>query len=427
MPKQKIRDISSKMGISTAEQELLVPAGIELMGQRSGGLSMFSDVFKRGHGDEVFGNDANGLWMGKADFAGAPFRVDYQGNATFTSVTISGYIPDGDAAADINANAVTVDGGKLTAGSVTATQILANTITASEIASNTITASQIAATTITAAEIVAGTITATQITGSTLSAIYADLGTITAGTINTTTINASSSGAINVLGTAFFVKSSGGLETGRIFTTGTALRIEATSSGVLQTNSFINFDNIAGTGIDVPGAFYTVRDGGIQVNNGMTCDGGATFTGGLHVDTGDLEFYDAKLDSTGSRYAFKDSSGTEQFSITPAGGGNTKITMNGYDLRLTSTKTAIVPTSEGYSSLYCAEAPEVWFFDFCDSKDSVDPLFLEVTEGDFKWIKTDDGGYQVWRRRKGHVGKRFTPKTEEQFLKNERFLSLAKK
>lgn len=88
-------------------------------------------------------------------------------------------------------------------------------------------------------------------------------------------------------------------------------------------------------------------------------------------------------------------------------------------------KSAIVPTSDGYKALYCAEAPEVWFFDFCDTKESIDPMFLEVTEGDMKFTKLDDGTYQVWRRRKGHAEpeKRFAPKTAEEFKKNNEFWS----
>jgi hypothetical protein len=88
-------------------------------------------------------------------------------------------------------------------------------------------------------------------------------------------------------------------------------------------------------------------------------------------------------------------------------------------------KEAVVPTSEGHKALYCAEAPEVWFFDFCDSKEEIDPMFLEVTEGEMRFIQCDKG-YQVWRRRKGHGHKRFEPRTYEQFIKNEKFLSLAK-
>ncbi|GAG10400.1 unnamed protein product, partial [marine sediment metagenome] len=76
-----------------------------------------------------------------------------------------------------------IDGGSISTGTVTATQISANTITASEIFGNTITANEMAANTITASEIFGGTITGTEITGTTLSGIFADLGSITAGNI----------------------------------------------------------------------------------------------------------------------------------------------------------------------------------------------------------------------------------------------------
>jgi len=161
--------------------------------------------------------------------------------------------------------------------------------------------------------------------------------------------------------------------------------------------------------------------------NTLTMSGADIAMGGNNINNiAQLEFFDARLVSGRTRYAFKDTSGTEQFSITPAGGGNTKISMNGFDLRLTSSKTAIVPTSEGYNALYSAEAPEVWFFDFADDKEHIDPLFLEVTEGDMKTIKTEEGEILVFRRRKGHAHKRFTLKTFEEFGKNEKFLRMAK-
>ena len=91
-------------------------------------------------------------------------------------------------------------------------------------------------------------------------------------------------------------------------------------------------------------------------------------------------------------------------------------------------KTAIVPTKDGYKSLYCAESPEVWFFDFCANtlKESIDPLFLEVTEGPYKFIQLIDGSYQIWGKRKGHAHKRFESKTALQFKRNEEFLQLSK-
>ena len=98
------------------------------------------------------------FWAGKADPATAPFRVDKDGNMFGASVTLTGYIEDGGAAADVNANATTIAGGKITALSITASQIAA------------------------------GAITATKISVSTLSAISADIGTITAGSISGITI-----------------------------------------------------------------------------------------------------------------------------------------------------------------------------------------------------------------------------------------------
>jgi hypothetical protein len=88
-----------------------------------------------------------------------------------------------------------------------------------------------------------------------------------------------------------------------------------------------------------------------------------------------------------------------------------------------SEKTAIVKTSKGYNALYCMESPEVWFMDFCDNKKKIDPLFMEVTEGEMKFIKLTGKGYQVWRRRKGFINKRFDKKTKTQYLKNNKFWS----
>lgn len=90
-----------------------------------------------------------------------------------------------------------------------------------------------------------------------------------------------------------------------------------------------------------------------------------------------------------------------------------------------SPKAAIVPTSQGYKALYCSEAPEVWFFDFVGEDKVLDPLFLEATEGECKFIKVEGGGYQVWSRRRGFKNIRFAPKTAEEFTANNQFWSQA--
>ncbi len=65
---------------------------------------------------------------------------------------------------EINSGTVTIDGGKITAGSVTASQIDAYTITGNKIAANTITADRIGAGEITANEIHVGSLTSDRIT-----------------------------------------------------------------------------------------------------------------------------------------------------------------------------------------------------------------------------------------------------------------------
>lgn len=82
---RRIKDLTPKMSIPIAEVELAMPMGEVEMGQRVGGLSMFSNALKRGYGNQTFGVDENGMWLGAADFENGPFKVDIQGRATLTS------------------------------------------------------------------------------------------------------------------------------------------------------------------------------------------------------------------------------------------------------------------------------------------------------------------------------------------------------
>lgn len=74
-----IKDLSPKMRMKTASEELEIPTGTEQIGQRVGGISAFSNVFKRGYGTQIFGVDDNGIWLGAADFADAPIRLGMDG------------------------------------------------------------------------------------------------------------------------------------------------------------------------------------------------------------------------------------------------------------------------------------------------------------------------------------------------------------
>jgi len=86
----KIKDLSSRFDIPDAEKELELLMGQIPMGSQQGGLSLYSNKFKRGYGNAVFGSDENGIWLGAAEFAAAPFRVNMQGDVVASSADFGG-------------------------------------------------------------------------------------------------------------------------------------------------------------------------------------------------------------------------------------------------------------------------------------------------------------------------------------------------
>ena len=78
-------------------------------------------------------------------FTASQQGMGFTGLVTFTSNNLTDGSSTYNPATVLNAGSTTIDGGKLTTNTVTATQIAANTITAAQVAANTITAGQIAA------------------------------------------------------------------------------------------------------------------------------------------------------------------------------------------------------------------------------------------------------------------------------------------
>lgn len=93
-------------------------------------LSIIGSISVQG-GSIAIGTDPNAFhvdssgnwWVGAATYAAAPMRGSNLGVGYFQSVTIDGYIQVGGAALDINGNPTTVNGGKITAGSITTSQL----------------------------------------------------------------------------------------------------------------------------------------------------------------------------------------------------------------------------------------------------------------------------------------------------------------
>lgn len=536
----RVKDISPEMKILPASEELLVPDGTELMGQRAGGLSMFSDVFKRGYGNNVFGSDSNGIWLGAADFADAPFRVAMDGTLIATIATITGmglnfvstivWTATDANTASWSTGQIDTSTGKTylissgNTGNIAATTyvyldpsvsttVLQTSTTASDaagdgiillatvqigtteciidvnnspgttidggrIATGTITGNEISAT----AQITAGTgnnvgvlsgsdatyrIWAGHATAASApfrvtqgGVVYADAYFLNSGNLisvsngiaakntyginfynstNTTLVSSLTEGSGNV----FSMFSTGEAE---VRSSSSTVKLIANSTEVAraQTDGSLLVATLAGSGgavriKDSTALYIGTPGGGSQgsINCGsIDCDS-ITMNGNnlssvnnvscnsLNVNSGDLNCYDLRLKSGLDRFVFKDTSGNERASIRP-NGTSTEFRANGFSLNLASNKTAVLPTSAGYRELYCAEAPEVWFFDFVDSKENIDPLFLEVTEGDMKFIRVEGGGYQVWRRRKGQGDLRFKEVSKEAFEYNERFLRMAR-
>jgi hypothetical protein len=74
--------------------------------------------------DQVFKfDDKEGIWLGGEKFADAPFSVTMNGLMTSSGAVIGGYVEDGGAAADINANVTTINGGKITTNTIEAAAI----------------------------------------------------------------------------------------------------------------------------------------------------------------------------------------------------------------------------------------------------------------------------------------------------------------
>jgi hypothetical protein len=163
-----------------------------------------------------FHTDINGnSWWGAAAFADAPAKITSAGAATFTSVSITGYVASGGAATDVNNGATTISGTKITASSITASQIAASTITSS----------QLNATSINAMGITAGSV---------------DAGNITGTTISGKTVQTSASGnkiAMNSNNHLYFYNADNSAAVADLYATTNDFRIAATDNIYLYTNT----------------------------------------------------------------------------------------------------------------------------------------------------------------------------------------------
>lgn len=82
----KTKNLSSTYKlITSAETELSIPPGTIQMGQRIGGVSMYSNALKRGYGNSTYGVSDKGMWLGAPEYDNAPYRVSINGEVTITN------------------------------------------------------------------------------------------------------------------------------------------------------------------------------------------------------------------------------------------------------------------------------------------------------------------------------------------------------
>ena len=160
--------------------------------------------------------------------------------------------------------------------------ITANTVTATQIAADTITATQIAAGTITATELAADSVTAAKIDVANLAAVSADLGTVTAGTLTGTTIQTASSNPRVKLDTSgIYAYKADGTNTAFIgndgqfrFGTASGDRVEWNNTTLAVTGDIISTGNIEDGAITLPTVTTGTSSDGSNIDLTVSTKGG---------------------------------------------------------------------------------------------------------------------------------------------------------
>lgn len=85
-------DLTPRMVVKSAENELYMGfvSGERSLGENLGGLQFFSNGFKRGYGNNVFGCSDDGVWLGAADFLDAPTQLWMNGHIKASDIDLTG-------------------------------------------------------------------------------------------------------------------------------------------------------------------------------------------------------------------------------------------------------------------------------------------------------------------------------------------------
>lgn len=440
-------DLTSKDKVQSANDELTETIKT-VLAENMGGLTFFSNGFKRGYGNNLFGSDDNGIWLGAADFSNGLVRFYMDGSfylggsgtiggdVTIESgVTIAGYIQVGKAADDVNASATTISGVKITNNTIAGEKIIANAITADKIS-----VTSLAAISANLGTITAGSISANLITG----------GTINGSVVNVTNLNADNISAGQLVANRIVDLSaskitSGTFGTDRIpnlsvdkLTSGTlyvgysgrpgAIYIAHGSDGdakfYFEGNSRMWSDSSNRIGINSLGSPMYIYVGSNQrlaipssgqtnISGGVYCDGNLNVTGDMRCNkiTFNQSSDENNLDAVNIIKGYNDlnfqiGNNGYYFSWYNADYSEKMYLKSNGDWHVTGSKSSDIEIKRGVVSVYAPESPEVYLFDFCKDKKELDSEFLEMTEGKSHFLKCEDGEFLVFRHRKGYADRR---------------------
>lgn len=377
-----------------------------------------------GSGNNVFKANTQGIFLGNANVASAPFYVNMAGTLRASNAIIDG--------------SIVCRGGSDWQGNAINGDLYVRNINANYIVSGTIDASIINVTNLNASNITAGSINAASINVANLNANNIVSGNYSIG-------QTGKPGSLIIARTS---SASAGSNARLVFEGGS--RIWSDSNNQIGINSlgspmyiYVN----SGEKIIIPDSGQTTMNGGANIKgNFNVSDGWVTrLSGDVKLDRDFIQF---SAGGGQQSFALRDmgltsyKSGANRAGLFWGNGARFEVDPGGAWFHVNGNdKQAIMKTSDGYRSLYCMESPEVWFMDFCSGiltspwwmfweksyRYIVDPIFKEVTVAPYRYVPTTEKGiFQVWGKRRGHDYKRFEKKTLKDYRQNEKFLQMSK-
>lgn len=231
--------------------------------------------------------DSQGIYAGNAVASLAPVWIQLSGDIIANSLVITGYIPIGGAAADVNGNVTKIDGTQIVTGSITAASGVISSIDASVIDTGTLDASVVNVDNLTASNINTGTLDGVAVNVLNLNGNSSS--TFAGNVLNGGTINITNLVANNITtGTLTGITIVGNT----IETAPTGQRVTLTNSGSASFSSYDSTSTLIGIIFSAANTFIYSSSGDIAIESTSSTgtvfissgSGGISLTGNVQVN-----------------------------------------------------------------------------------------------------------------------------------------------